>query len=332
MKTAGQRYLFGLACVAIVAGLAFFVPAWTGDQPRRPQTPSAPLPYEVRQVAFDNAKAAVRLAGTLTLPRAPGRHPVIVLIPGQGEVDRDGTLFGHQFYLVLADDLTRRGFAVLRSDKRGLGGSGGKFSTATSLDFASDIEAGLAFLRSRPDIDTSRIGLIGHSEGGLIGTIVAGRDSGIAFLVLMAANGIPASEMILAQKRRQPPPSGDRHGVEKELAMTPWMRTLLTLDPESLLRRLRCPVLAMVGEKDRVVTADENVPALERGLAGNPKAQVHRLPALNHFFQTADSGEFSEVAGIEETISPRALELVGTWAMRQPARPSYLGSPNTWVQ
>ena len=321
MKTAGQRYLFGLACVAIVAGLAFFVPAWTGDQPRRPQTPSAPLPYEVRQVAFDNAKAAVRLAGTLTLPRAPGRHPVIVLIPGSGEVDRDGTLFGHQFYLVLADDLTRRGFAVLRSDKRGLGGSGGKFADATSFDFASDIEAGLAFLRSRPDIDTSRIGLIGHSEGGLIGTMVAGRDPGIAFLVLMAANGIPAADMFLARTGRQLTPPSD-----------PWMRTLLTIDPQSLLRQVRCPVLAMVGEKDRVVTAEENVPALERGLAGNPKAQVHRLPALNHFFQTADSGEFSEVAGIGETMSPRALELIGTWAMAQPAQPAYLGSPKTWVQ
>jgi pimeloyl-ACP methyl ester carboxylesterase len=258
----------------------------------------APLPYGVQQVVFHNA--GVRLAGTLTLPRTPGPHPAIVLVPGSGEVDRDGSLFGHQFYLVLADDLTRRGFAVLRSDKRGIGQSGGDFASATSLDFAADIGAGVAFLRSRPEIDGGRIGLVGHSEGALVGSIVAARDPGIAFLVLMAGNGIPAAEML---RSRTPTPP-----------MTPWLRTLLTLDPQAPLRRLHCPVLALVGDKDRIVTADENIPALRTALSGNPKAQVQRLPGLNHFFQTARTGDFSEVATIEETISPQALALIGAWA------------------
>jgi uncharacterized protein len=358
MKTHKRRYLLVLGCLLLLAAIAWLVRVKPGDRP-------ASLPYEVEQVGFENAKGGLRLAGTLNLPPTPGPHPAIVLIPGSGEVDRDGAVLGHRFYFVLADYLTRRGFAVLRSDKRGLGESGGEYASATTFDFASDAEAALAFLRRRPDIDRHRIGLVGHSEGGLVGTILAGRDPGIAFLVLMAGNGIPASEMFLARTRLQMPPNAGRDSVEKELALqravfsavtapgsehdrtaavrklylaarteygrafsdeefapflTPWMRTLLTIDPRPLLRQVRCPVLALVGDKDRVVTAQENVPALEQALAGNPQAQVHRLPGLNHFFQTADTGEFSEVASIEETMSPRALALIGEWAAQQHLR------------
>lgn len=301
MKTSQQRYLQGAAVLLLISVAAWFLVPRSAAQPQRPQTPMAPLPYGVEQVVFHNA--GIRLAGTLTLPRTTGPYPAIVLIPGSGEVDRDGSLFGHQFYLVLADDLTRRGFAVLRSDKRGLGQSGGNFAGATSLDFAADIQAGLALLRSRPDVAAGRIGLVGHSEGGLIGSIVAGRDPGIAFLVLMAGNGIPAAEML---RSRTPAPP-----------MTPWLRTLLTLDPQAFLRRLHCPVLALVGDKDSIVTADENIPALRTALSGNPKAQVRRLPGLNHFFQSARTGDFSEVAAIEETMSPQALALIGSWTAEQ---------------
>lgn len=301
MKTSQQRYLQGMAGLLLIAVAAWFLVPRSAAQPERPQTPVAPLPYRVQQVVFQNAD--VRLAGTLTLPRTPGPHPAIVLIPGSGEVDRDGSLFGHQFYFVLADDLTRRGFAVLRGDKRGVGQSGGDFASATSLDFAADIGVGVAFLRSRPEVDGGRIGLVGHSEGALVGSIVAARDPGIAFLVLMAGNGIPAAEML---RSRGPAPP-----------MTPWLRTLLTLDPQASLRRLHCPVLALVGDKDRIVTADENIPALRTALSGNPKAQVQRLPGLNHFFQTARTGDFSEVATIAETISPQALTLIGSWTTEQ---------------
>jgi pimeloyl-ACP methyl ester carboxylesterase len=368
MKTRPLRSLPGLACLLILAAAAWFVFDRL-KQPVRPQTPAAPLPYEVRQVAFDNA--AIGLEGTLTLPRTPGPHPAIVLIPGSGEVDRDGSLFGHHFYLVLADDLTRRGFAVLRSDKRGIGRSGGDFASATSLDFASDIQAGLAFLRARPDIDANRIGLIGHSEGGLIGSMVAAKAPGTAFLVLMAANGLPAREMLLSRTRRQmgqgapgrleqelalqqavfaavAAPRGDserkaavrslylaaqsEHGrafSEDEFApfLTPWMRTLLRIDPEPLMRQIDCPVLALVGDKDQVVSANDNIPALRRALAGNPRAQVYRLPGLNHFFQGARTGDLSEVAAIEETISPRALALIGSWAVQQSNRQPGAASP-----
>lgn len=359
MHTRTRRFLAFLACLPILAALTWFAFPRSATQPTRPQTPRAPLPYGVEQVVVEHA--GLRLAGTLTVPAGAGPHPAIVLIPGAGETDRDGSLFGHQFYLVLADDLTRRGFAVLRSDKRGLGQSGGDFASATSLDFAADIEAAAAFLRKRPGIDAGRLGLVGHSEGAMIGSLVAARDPGIAFLVLMAGNGIPASEMFLARTRRQirvqdlaqelalqravfaavtAPGSDaereaavrtlylaaqDRHGrafSDDEVAalLTPWMRTLLAIDPQASLRQLRCPVLALVGEKDQVVTASENIPALEQALGANPKAQVRRLPGLNHFFQNAKTGELSEAAQIEETMSPQALALIGAWITRQAAK------------
>lgn len=360
--TTSLRFLPRLACLLLLAALAWFAFA-RSLPPARPQTPLAPLPYEVHQVAFDNA--GIGIEGTLTVPRTPGLHPAVVLIPGAGEVDRDGSLFGHHFYLVLADDLTRRGFAVLRSDKRGLGRSGGDFASATSLDFVSDIQAGLALLRGRKDIDADRIGLVGHSEGGLVGSIVAAKAPRIAFLVLMAGNGIPTRDMLLSQTRRrlaQEAPGrmqqelalqqavlaaasvpgsvverratlrslyraaqsrDGRSWSEDELApvLTPWMRTLLRIDPQPLLRQVACPVLALVGDKDEVVTADENIPALEQALAANPRAQVRRLPGLNHFFQTAPTGALAEAADIEETMSPRALALIGDWAVEQARRP-----------
>jgi pimeloyl-ACP methyl ester carboxylesterase len=359
--TTSPRILPPLACLLILAALAWLAFA-RSMAPRRPQTPAAPLPYEVHQVVFDNV--GIGLEGTLTVPRTPGPHPAVVLIPGSGEVDRDGSLFGHHFYLVLADDLTRRGFAVLRSDKRGLGRSGGDFASATSFDFVSDIQAGLALLRSRPDIDADRIGLVGHSEGGLVGSIVAAKAPRIAFLVLMAGSGLPARDLLLSRTRRRmaqdapdrmqqelalqqavlaeasvPGSAAERKAAvrtlyraansrygrpwsEDELApvLTPWMRTLLRIDPRPLLRQVACPVLALVGEKDEVVTADENIPALRQALAANPQAQVQRLPGLNHFFQSARTGALAEAADIEETMAPRALALIGSWAVEQAKR------------
>jgi len=299
-------YLLGGAGLFLAVLLAILLFNRTSDAPARPQTPVLPLPYEVAQVGYDNAADGIRLAGTLSLPPGPGPHPAVVLIPGSGEVDRDGTLFGHRFYQVLADHLTRQGFAVLRSDKRGLGQSGGAFATATTYDFAADTGAALAFLRSRPGIDAQRIGLVGHSEGALVGSIVAARDPGVSFLVLMAGNGIPMGEVL--KVRGVAAGQGDPG---------PWMRTLLSIDPQALLRQVRCPVLALVGDKDRVVAADTNIPALTAALAANPRAEVRRMPGLNHFFQTAGSGELDEVEGITETMSPGALALIATWSRTQ---------------
>jgi len=150
-------------------------------------------------VVFDNPKAGIQLAGTLTLPRGAGPFPCALLITGSGPEDRDETVFGHRPFLVLADHLTRQGIAVLRVDDRGVGGSTGRFSGATSEDFAGDVLAGIEYLKARKEIDRKRIGLIGHSEGGLIAPLVATRSKDVAFIVLMAGPGIPGDSTLMLQ-------------------------------------------------------------------------------------------------------------------------------------
>ncbi len=163
----------------------------------RPQTPKKPYPYDEEQVAFDSAAKGVKLAGTLTKPKGDGPFPVAVLISGSGPQDRDESLLGHKPFLVLADHLTRKGIAVLRYDDRGVGKSTGKFETATSKDFAEDAAGAVAFLKARKDIGT--VGLMGHSEGGLIAPMVAAANKEVGFIVLLAGPGLPGDEIVLAQ-------------------------------------------------------------------------------------------------------------------------------------
>jgi pimeloyl-ACP methyl ester carboxylesterase len=169
--------------------------------PKRPQEPVRPLPYDEVEVQFSNTEAEITLAGTLTVPRTAGPHPAVLLISGSGPQDRNEEVYGHRPFLVIADDLTRRGIAVLRVDDRGVGGSTGSRDAATSEDYAGDALAAVAFLKSRPDIDSRRIGLIGHSEGGLVAPITAARDPSIAFIVLLAAPGLPGAEIAVLQAR-----------------------------------------------------------------------------------------------------------------------------------
>jgi pimeloyl-ACP methyl ester carboxylesterase len=172
--------------------------------PKRPQEPKKPYPYLEEEVTVVNKKAGVTLAGTLTLPPSGAPFPAVVLITGSGQQDRDETVFAHKPFLVLADHLTRNGIAVLRLDDRGVGKSGGSESLAkvTTKDFADDIEAGLEFLRSRKEIAASKIGLIGHSEGGAIAPIIAAHDKRVAFIVLLAGPGVSGEETILLQTDR----------------------------------------------------------------------------------------------------------------------------------
>ncbi len=165
----------------------------------RPQRPLPPFPYEEQEVTFENAADGVKLAGTLTLPRGPGAHPAVILISGSGAQDRDESLMGHKPFLVLADYLTRRGVAVLRYDDRGTAGSTGNYATATVEDFARDASAAIDFLAAQERIDPSRIGLAGHSEGGLVAPMVATQRDDVAFLVLLAATGVDGATVIQSQ-------------------------------------------------------------------------------------------------------------------------------------
>jgi len=165
----------------------------------RPQEPKPPYPYRSEDISFTNASGGFDLAGTLTVPDQAGRYPAAILISGSGPQNRDEELAGHKPFMVLADYLTRLGMAVLRYDDRGVGRSGGSFNDATTADFATDAEAAVNFLKNRKDIDTTRIGFIGHSEGGTVAPIVASQRSDLAFLILMAAPGLPGEQILIMQ-------------------------------------------------------------------------------------------------------------------------------------
>ena len=171
-------------------------------KPKRPQVEAiaARLPtYTSSDITFVNPKGGHSLAGTLTVPHGKGPFPAAVLVHGSGPVDRDETLFDHKLFLVLADHLSRQGIAVLRYDKRGIGKSGGVYKGATTQDFALDAEAAVSFLRTRHEVDAARIGMVGHSEGGLIAPMVAARDPKLAFAVMLAGPGVRGELLMVEQ-------------------------------------------------------------------------------------------------------------------------------------
>lgn len=175
----------------------------------RPQNPLPPYPYRAEEVAFDNANApGVRLAGTLTLPEGDGPFPAAILISGTGPQDRDETVFGHKPFAVLADALTRRGIAVLRYDDRGTAASTGDFSTSTIADFAQDADAAFSFLAARAEIDPHRIGLIGHSEGGVIAPLVVQEGVPVAWVVTIAGPTVKGGDIVTEQVRLMGQASG----------------------------------------------------------------------------------------------------------------------------
>lgn len=165
----------------------------------RPQEPIKPYPYYSEDITFQNEKDKITLAGTLTLPKKEGNFPVVILITGSGPQNRDEELLGHKPFLVLSDHLTKNGIAVLRFDDRGTAESKGDFKTATSLDFASDVESAIKYLQTRKEINSKKIGLIGHSEGGIIAPMVAAKYRDISFIVLLAGTGIPGDQLLLLQ-------------------------------------------------------------------------------------------------------------------------------------
>ncbi len=319
-------------------------------QPKRPQEPKPPFPYTVRDVRYENKDAGLTLAATLTIPPGDGPFPAVLLICGSGPHDRDETLMGHKPFLVLSDFLTRHGIVTLRADKRGIGQSGGDYATATTLDFASDAWAGAEFLKTVPNVDPHRIGLIGHSEGADIAPIVAAHHPGIAFIVLMAGTGVPGDQIIVEQVRlldeaNGATPQQAEKAADEERAildivkssdiaklkgkvpdaaiaqlMSPWFRTFISLDPAKALREVHCPVLAVDGSKDLQVPPEQNLGAIRSALAagGNKDVQTVEFPGLNHLFQHAKTGSPNEYAQIEETMAPEVMEKIAGWIRALP--------------
>jgi pimeloyl-ACP methyl ester carboxylesterase len=304
------------------------------------------------------------------LPRTKEPVPAVLLITGSGPQDRDETLLGHRPFLVLADYLTRRNIAVLRVDDRGVGGSTGDILNSTDEDFAQDVLSGVEFLKGRKEISPSQIGLIGHSEGGIVAPMVAARSADVAFIVLMAGTGLTGEEIIYLQSElmarvglesdaqiRQNRAlqerifavlkSGKDVGAaekalerlfeedtasvnieivsksqieaQKGMLLSPWFRSFLIYDPRTALMNVKCPVLAINGEKDLQVPPKENLNAIEEALkaGGNEKFKILELAGLNHLFQTAETGLPIEYGRIEETISPSVLKIIGDWILSE---------------
>ena len=327
----------------------------------RPQYPVAPFPYDAEEVTV--ASGDVRLAGTFTHPRQGGPFPAVLLVTGSGPQDRDETVFEQKPFLVISDYLTRAGYAVLRLDDRGTGKSTGTFGTSGLPEFTDDALAAVAWLKARPDVSGKRIGILGHSEGGMVGPLAAVRSNDVAFLIMLAGPAQPFDELMAEQwaglmrvagaseaaieanteisrqaftilrqesdsakarerlqqvaaewKTKQPELAAQfEAGVPKLL--TPEIRSLFAYSAAETLAKLRCPVLALFGGKDLQVPADSNIRAAAAAFtAGHvPSFTLVKLSGLNHLFQTAKTGNVTEYAQSEETISPRALETIGAW-------------------
>ncbi|MBC6489439.1 alpha/beta hydrolase family protein [Flavihumibacter stibioxidans] len=341
----------------------------------RPQVPVKPYPYYEEEVVFKNEKANIDLTGTLTLPGKRGKFPAVILISGSGPQDRDETLMEHKPFLVLADYLTRSGIAVLRYDDRGVGKSKGIFSSSTTQDFASDVEAAINYLKTRQEINKKKVGLVGHSEGGIIAPLVAAGTRDVSFIVMLAGTGVRGDQLLLSQQYLIGKASGaseedlakGRELNSKLFAMVletddtaalkagmsrylsdylnnlpedkkpkgitiesysrrlagelsgPWLRNFLRYDPATSLENVKCPVLAVNGEKDLQVPAAENLAAIAKALkkAGNKHFTVKTFPGLNHLFQEAGTGSPDEYRLIEQTFSPVALEYITEWIKSQ---------------
>lgn len=338
----------------------------------RPQTPKEPFAYTAEEVTFVNKKAKIKLAGTLTMPKEIANPPVAILITGSGPQNRDSELMQHKPFWVIADFLSTQGIAVLRYDERGVGESEGRFGSATSEDFASDVLAAVAFLKKRKDINRGRIFLIGHSEGGLIAPMVAAQSKDVRGIVLLAGPGVEGEQILLKQAEDIMAQEGmDEQEITKSLQVSqgcykiiketeevnqtgaklqeylteavnelpetqlaaigdnreayvisqvmslnsPWMRFFIKYDPAETLKQVKCPVLAVNGERDIQVDAEINLQAIQQALeeGENKNVKVVFYPELNHLFQHAETGAVSEYIKIEETFSQEVMVEILEW-------------------
>lgn len=215
-----KRTAVVIAVTVIVTSVILLVVFTYHPDPKRPQEPSKPYPYYTEDVAFQNNQSEDTLAGTLTLPSAEGKYPAVILISGSGGQNRDEEIAGHKPFLVIADHLTRNGIAVLRYDDRGIGKSTGDFKAATTVDFAADAASAVRYLKTRIEIDTSNIGLIGHSEGGIVAPMVASSTEDVRFIVMLAAPGIQVMQVLMRQQELIPRMMGlPESDVQKNLTI-----------------------------------------------------------------------------------------------------------------
>ena len=346
----------------------------------KPQTPQGPFTYTSKDFVYVGLDTKLSYGATLTYPSDQAKHPLIILITGSGKQDRDETIFDHKPFAVVADYLTKKGYAVLRVDDRGAGKSTGDFSNSTTADFALDVEEHIRYSKSLSMIDTNKIGLLGHSEGGLIAPMVAARNNSVAFIILMAGPGIPITQLMALQNELVLKSAGisqeainayiplytnlmktiivvdnakdataqsieivkewyqrtDKNLVKtttsivseadinkfamvmSETLSTKWWKYFASYNPQLVLQKLKCPVLAINGSQDIQVPAIANLNGIETSLkkAGNKNFTTMKLEGLNHLFQKCTKCTVAEYGELDTTIEPEVLEYIHQWMIK----------------
>ncbi len=284
----------------------------------RPQNPQPPFPYQTQEVTFESGDHT--LAGTLSLPDGAENPPVVLFVSGSGAQNRDEELLGHKPFAVIADALARKGIASLRYDDRGTAESTGDFSATTTAGFADDAAAGIHYLR---ELGFSKVGVLGHSEGGTIAFMLAGApewaDNRPDYIISLAGMAERGDSTLVHQSQLQYKMSGVPKVaiglmVKKTLKTVkkskPWGPYFLELDPSEAIAATQCPVLALNGEKDTQVIPEYNLELIRQLL---PTADTRLYPNLNHLFQHCDTGLGTEYATIEETVAPEVLSDIIAW-------------------
>jgi dienelactone hydrolase len=344
-------------------------------KPDRPQTPKPPYTYNADSVEYDNADKTVHFGATFTYPKTGGPFITLLMITGSGLQDRDETIFNHKPFAVIADYLTKKGYAVLRVDDRQKGKSTGEVKAATSADFANDVLASFNYLLTRKEVNKNKIGLIGHSEGGFIAPLVYTKNSKVAFIISLAGTGVSGAQILLKQQTdpvkglvsdasfnayylltkntlqvihdnaslpdslilnkiktlytdwKNPLPDSvlaplhadaatpEMYATQIKSELIPWLKYFISTDPSQFWDKVKCPVLALNGEKDIQVDASENIPAIAAALqkAGNKNVTTKIFPGLNHLFQHCTKCTVPEYNELTETFAQEALDEIGNW-------------------
>lgn len=281
----------------------------------RPQNPVAPYPYKTEEVAFKNVADGATLVGTLSYPVGykKGKIPVVLMVTGSGQENRDEEIFDHKPFLVIADYLARHGVATLRYDDRGFGKStGGDVEHATTLDFMRDAASGVDFLRTSKQF--GKVGILGHSEGGSI-AFMLGAKGKIDFVISMAGIGVKGDTALTAQANKILELTGQsmrfsthQYRMNAIIERSPWLNFFIDYDPSGDISKTLCPVMAINGSRDVQVIPSPNLMGIKAHLKPNSKNIIKEYPSLNHLFQHCKTGNVLEYRMIEETISPEVLE------------------------
>ncbi len=323
----GASYVGGLRNGEIIgkfsqSGMTFDMNMTPGEVKLiRTQNPQPPFPYKTEEITFTNPSYKALFFGTLTYPVGYEKMskkgvPVVLMITGSGQENRDEEVFHHKPFLVIADYLARNGIATLRYDDRGVGSSKGDVKELTTMINMEDAIAGLTYLKQLKKF--GKIGTLGHSEGATISFMLASRGK-VDFIISMAGAGVRGDSVISEQIHRICELNGISRAIAEDQIVqltktaNPWLKFFLSFDPASDIKSTKCPTMAINGTKDMQVISTSNLVSIKRLLSENNKNLIKEYDGLNHLFQHCTTGNPSEYVNISETISPEVLKDIADW-------------------